>query len=90
MMELQTTRKLDEQELQNILKNCAGLASRIDELHPSEDNDCDYVFIIWAASGQEDPLFDQLKANLKLAASEGCEAALKQLTPGIYAWSETI
>lgn len=38
---------------------------RFDLVHPSEDNDCAYIFLIWCEPNQHDEVLAQIEANVE-------------------------
>lgn len=53
-----------EPERFDFLKGAVNFVTRIDEVHPSEENDSHYIFLIWCKPEDTDVLRDKIVINI--------------------------
>lgn len=84
MMGLQGTRNANEPEFDDLLQGVRDKIKRIDELHPHDDADDVYVFIIWIDENDTDDVFKRLMTNTEL------NGTVRRLCDGIISVTEVM
>ncbi len=84
-MLLLSDRSKDEPELEDIFRGCQKWVRKVVELHPSEDNDATYVFIVWTEQDRHDEVLKQIVSNM-----EGLRAQVQTLAENIIAVTEDV